>query len=215
MKRLIVLICSCVGLIGLTIWLTHYFELVTAVAITGIIGTAATVAALVGESKRQRKAHFSVSDAWLQLRGGDDYIWSYDFSAVVVNDGDEPDVLTRIDPQFYHERFGFIRSELICGGKPITATTGHVLPISCAAQVTYQVEGNGIMVIIHPIMQRVVAITGWEGYILRCTFRFAHARPITIRATRNGLSQKSSASHALHEILLRIKTRNKNPFTDA
>lgn len=136
----------------------------------------------------------------------------YSFEAMLINEGDTPDVLHRVDHQLYNINFGFIRSLFTCGGRDIATNTGHVLPIECRPRVSYKAEGFGTIGVKHNLYHRYNHYP--EDYILRCRFVFGIAKSVTIRATSNGQSEQSSLMFTLKEWFLRLRTRNKDPFYD-
>ena len=210
MLRLFILIVGSAALVLLAIWLKHFVSLDIAIGIVGLIGTAAAVASLVEEKKGNIRPHFVVSEAWIELKT--DTFFGYKFRATIVNPTDQPDVLLRIDHQLYHRRLGFIRSLLTCGASEIGTKTGHVLPIECKSRITYEVTCFADVPVIVPAMNRMLQLQDWDNYVLRCTFRFSSAKPITVRVTRNGLVQKTPITLAFKEFSLRIKTRKQNPM---
>jgi hypothetical protein len=198
--------CAAPGALAVGLQKLH-FSLADAVAISGVVGTAGTLAALIAEKAPARKARFTVSDAWLTLK--ENAYEGYQFGATFINEGDQPDILQRIEQQLYNYPLGFIASNMVCGGREVASDAGHVLPIECRPRVLYRVEGTGTIAVRFPYSD-----PHGKGYALRCKLVFGDAKPVTIRVTDAGLSRSSALTHAFHEAMLRLRTRSKNPFTD-
>ena len=161
-------------------------------------------------SSKQKKPQFKVTDARIRIKR--DITWGYFIEVTLINGGDKPDVLYRGDIQLYNRRFGFIDSVArVWAAKAISANSGQVLPIECLPRVTYEVQGHASTPIkvdyYEPHKDEP-----YEHYILRCTFVFGVAKPITIRAATFGLCEKSSLRFTLEEFYLRLRTGNKESF---
>lgn len=143
MQRIIFVTGASAALLGLVYLLN--FPLEIAVGISGIIGTAAGLAALWEAKQQVRKPHFTVSDARFVFK--DEVFRGYEFEATIINEGDQADVLRRVDQQLYHRDLGFIRSVMTCVERELTSATAKVLPIECCPRVAYRVEGRGSIVV--------------------------------------------------------------------
>ena len=210
MQRTLIVIVGSATLLGFFYWLKQSFGLEAAIVIPGLIGTAAALAALVEAKKHARKPHFTVSEAWFSFKG--EVFRGYELGASLINEGDQHDVLRSVDHQLYRRDLGFIDSVLICGGREISMKIGHVLPIECRPRILYRVDGVAFIPVAAARMYRATGSFGVDDYVLRCRFVFAGAKPVTVRVTQMGLSLKSPILHAIGEFLLRLRTRNKNPF---
>lgn len=165
-----------------------------------------------GEEAKVRRPHFTISNVWLTVK--DNPFFSYEFAATIINEGDRPDVLREITAQLYLRNYGFIDSAFTCGGRQVIAPTGQILPIECLPRIAYRIDGVGDVGIIPSVWERIVARADRDDYVLRCTFVFAVAKPLTVRANRMGVLKHSPMRHFVREALLRLSSRGKNPFRD-
>ena len=213
MERSSIVIVATVVLLWLAYWLvkTQGFEWDKAITIISVIGTAAGLAALAETKRHARKASFTISDAFLKFR--EKVFMGYQLSATLINVSDEPDVLRQINFQFYNKHLGFIESVLTCGGRQVMQDKGHILPIECLQRKLCRVDGIGDIGVNMRIYERLALVEQVDDYVLRCTFVFATAKPITIRVSRNGLIQMWPPLLTAQELLLRLKSLSRNPFT--
>lgn len=209
LKQTIIIIISSCTLLAVAFLIEPYLGLSYSLAIPSIVGAAAAVAALFNSRKKVIPPRFLISEAWVHYKSN--IVEGYKLNISLTNTGSEADVLQAVEQKLYNRRLGFIRSILTCGGRPVDAARGHVIPIKCAPYVQYLIQGVATVGISAKKMKKALEPID-DQYIVKCKLIFANSRPITIRITTLGLSKKVACIHYVDELATLVKTLNRNPF---
>lgn len=178
--RVAMLVVATAVLVAAAWWghLRFNLDLGVTSAVVGLVGVAAGVVALYAPKPRRQCL---VSDPYFTITrpAGDNFL-HFSVEAKLLNAGEQAVVLREVKALFYRRDGTVGELGLLFGARDLQAASGQILPMSLAPGVSYLVEGKDHVGDGSPLARFVLA-GEYEDFLLRCSFRFAQGRPITIR----------------------------------
>jgi hypothetical protein len=206
-RMLLVLVVFALLCLGMY-WIHLRFGLATNDTIS-LVGTLAVVVAVLGYVIDKRpKCH--VSNAYATLGEHDGWV-TFHFEAHILNSGNAPDTLQRVDYSFYHREQGQVPLSLIFGGRILMENRGQILPISLAPGITYFVETKEMFGADSPRGRQVSSRNDNDEYIFRCNFIFEQSRSVIVRVHPHDYTQLNRTAARRLEKRLDIQWMRSEP----